>query len=83
MSKQADVSFLEDEYRLLIGVKHPTATEVGDVSEIEDVLVRKGDWSPYAANHIVSLASRYGSFMLRNALAVALVLEIEDGDLGF
>jgi len=31
---------------------------------------------------IVTLANKYGAFMLRNALAVALALGKEDGDLG-
>jgi hypothetical protein len=29
------------------------------------------------------LARDYGSFMLRNALAISLALDIEDGELGF
>ena len=35
------------------------------------------------ARAIVSLANDYGAFMLRNALALAVVLDKEDGDLGF
>ena len=32
---------------------------------------------------LVSLANDYGAFMLRNALALAVVLEKEDGEIGF
>jgi len=31
----------------------------------------------------MQLAENYGSFMLRNALAISLALEIEDGEFGF
>jgi hypothetical protein len=30
-----------------------------------------------------ALCDDYGSFMLRNALAISLALDIEDGELGF
>ena len=36
-----------------------------------------------ALSHLLGLASAYGSFMLRNALAISLALGIEDGELGF
>ena len=41
------------------------------------------DWSDRGARAIVSLANDYGAFMLRNALALAIALNKEDGDLGF
>jgi hypothetical protein len=40
-------------------------------------------WTQEGARAIVSLANQYGVFMLRNALAIAIVLCKEDGDLGF
>jgi hypothetical protein len=46
-------------------------------------LTRSHDWTEEGARAIVSLAVGYGSFMLRNALAMAIALEKEDGDLGF
>jgi len=46
-------------------------------------LVTSGEWTPNAAEHLVSLARRYGTFMLRNALALAGALGLEDGELGF
>ncbi len=83
MENQADVTYLVEEYRLIFGESLPSAIREADDTKIEQVLVREGDWSSHAAIHLVSLASRYGSFVLRNALAVALALEIEDGELGF
>jgi len=41
------------------------------------------DWTDQAAHAIVSLANDYGAFMLRNALALAIALNKEDGDLRF
>lgn len=45
-------------------------------------LSREHDWTEQGAASIVSLASDYGAFVLRNALALAIVLDIEDGVLG-
>ncbi len=35
------------------------------------------------ADELISLAKQYGALMLRNAFALAAVLNIEDGELGF
>jgi len=48
-----------------------------------DALVRECDWTPPAAAALVALVRDYGSFMLRNAAALAMALHIEDGDLGY
>ena len=41
------------------------------------------DWTDHGARAIVSLANDYGAFMLRNALALAIALDKDDGDLNF
>lgn len=46
-------------------------------------LRRDHDWTDGGARTVVSLANDYGAFMLRNALALAVALGKEDGDLGF
>lgn len=46
-------------------------------------LCKDHDWTDRGARAIVSLANEYGAFMLRNALALAVVLDKEDGDLQF
>jgi len=46
-------------------------------------LCRSHDWTDNGARAVVSLANNYGAFMLRNALALAIVLDKEDGELGF
>jgi len=50
---------------------------------LRDMLAAKAEWTADAAECILKLARSYGSFMLSNALALALALHIEDGDLGF
>lgn len=59
--------------------------EVGrlDAERLVRDLSHSHDWTEGGARAIVSLASQYGTFMLRNALALAVVLDKEDGDGGF
>ena len=40
-------------------------------------------WTREGAEQVTRLAREYGGFMLRNALAIANVLDVEDGELGF
>jgi len=44
-------------------------------------LVKSADWTTSGAEEILSLVDNYGAFILRNALALAVVLNKEDGDL--
>ncbi len=73
-----NVAGLVSEYRTLF---HNTPESTPDA--IEDLLIQQADWTPDAAQQLRYLAQHYGAFMLRNALAVALALDIEDGDAGF
>ncbi len=73
-----DVTTLVEEYRGLF-----EGTDHGTPDYLEDALTRGAEWTPEAAEHLVLLAKAYGSFMLRNALAISLALDIEDGELGF
>lgn len=41
------------------------------------------DWSITGASELLRLADHYGAFLLRNALAIAVVLGKQDGSLGF
>jgi len=54
-----------------------------DSNKIKELLVAEGNWTPQAADHLIRLSKDYGSFMLRNALALSLALEIDDGAFGF
>ena len=76
MNTPENVGSLVEEYRVLVG-------NADSLKSLEAALVSEGDWSREAATQLIKLAKLYGSFMLRNALAISLVLEIEDGELAF
>ena len=76
MPGQADLSLLVDEYLTM-------AAEADGHEGIMRSLHRWGDWTPEAVAVLVELANDYGSFMLRNAAALAIALDIEDGRLGY
>jgi hypothetical protein len=54
-----------------------------DTDRIVSNLSKGHDWTRQGAHAIVRLADEYGAFMLRNALALAIVLGKEDGNLEF
>lgn len=78
MDGQESVSGLVAEYRTMFANR-----DTQDVDLLEELLEKEGDWTANSPEHLLTLARDYGSFMLRNALAISLVLEIEDGELGF
>jgi len=78
MNTPENVSGLVEEYRVLF-----EGADRGSSDRLEDALTHEAEWSEEAAAHLLQLARTYGSFMLRNALAISLALEIEDGELGF
>lgn len=80
------VESLIGEYNKLLqecAQKPKAALSEENLGLVADVLRRCGDWSERGAEEITRLAKDYGAFMLRNALAIAVVLEREDGELGF
>ncbi len=78
MQDEDDVSGLVGEYCALFEGIDRNQTE-----SLEQMLIRDAEWTPQAAEHLIQLARGYGSFMLRSALAIAIALNIEDGDMGF
>jgi hypothetical protein len=46
------------------------------------LLCKDGDWTMEGAETLVHLVQNYGSFILKNALALAEAANIEDGKLG-
>jgi hypothetical protein len=71
------------EYQGLLALSEVDGAEIVNMNRLVPHLSRAHDWTEEGARAIVTLANEYGAFMLRNALALALALGKEDGDLGF
>jgi hypothetical protein len=60
-------------------------TDLGAEATDEQIiraLVERGDWTEQGAREVLQLARRYGTSILRNALALAAAMQIEDGNAG-
>ena len=78
------VDSLISEYQSILGNGELKDAEGGyDESGILKELSVSADWSISGASELLKLADKYGAFMLRNALAIAVVLGKEDGSEGF
>jgi hypothetical protein len=84
MSEGEYVDSLIDDYETLL-TQTLLKNSRGEYNELEILkeLVVSADWSLSAAREILRLVENYGAFMLRNALAIAVVLAKEDGSEGF
>ena len=69
---------LRSEYETLIAELPETPTD----EHIVGALVANADWSANGAREVFQLARRYGTSILRNALALAEAMNIEDGNAG-
>jgi hypothetical protein len=78
MNAVENVAGLVEEYRTLF-----EEAESNSPDGLEETLVHKAEWTPEAAAHLLRLVRENGAFMLRNALAISLALDVEDGELGF
>lgn len=79
---QLDASPIANEYQALVEESSNSRGQINWL-RLQRGLVADLDWTPPAAQHLVSLARQYGAFMLRNALALAVAANIDDGELGF
>ena len=66
------------EYETIIADLGSNATD----KQIVRALVEHADWTQQGARAVVMLARQYGVFVLRNALALANAMGIEDGAAG-
>ena len=76
---------LVEEYKILLQECDPQnllARGRLDRKKLIDALVESADWTYQGAEALVYIVDNYGSFMLRNALALAIAMKIEDGRLG-
>lgn len=85
-SDLANATHIVAEYQALLADLAPAGRAPwpkASLKRVRQALVNDADWTPRAAHHLTILASEYGSFFLRNALALAIAMDIEDGDRGF
>ena len=84
MSEGEYVDSLVSEYASLLHgrLSKDPQTQYNETGIVADLAV-SADWTTYGARELITLADRYGAFMLRNALAIAVVLGKEDGTQGF
>ena len=84
--KRADASVvaLVAEYEALVEPEcvGKCSSRAADWASVIRVLRESGAWTKSGAEHLVDLVRQNGSFVLRNALALALAFDIEDGELG-
>ena len=79
MTQDVNVESLVEEYRSLLGPVIATegvAISDSDTQRFAVDLVKHGDWTEQGAAHLTRLAQDYGAFMLRNALALAIALDV-------
>jgi hypothetical protein len=75
------VNLTVQEYAALF--QSPKEEQLIDWPQVELKLHNEMEWTQEGAAHVAALARDYGAFVLRNALALALSLGIEDGELGY
>jgi hypothetical protein len=77
------VDSLVNEYAALLTGRLSEDSQMRGVDPviIEDLLA-SADWTRSGARDLVKLVNEYGAFILRNALAIAVVLGKEDGTRG-
>jgi hypothetical protein len=75
-----DLQPLIDEYRAILMPKGKQPRVA--LCDVASALKEEADWTMEGAQTLVMLAQCYGWFVLRNATALAIVLDIEDGECG-
>ncbi|MBE0534880.1 MAG: hypothetical protein IH624_04360 [Phycisphaerae bacterium] len=78
VQEEAALGGLVEEYRSVLGEQG----RAGVWEDVEEQLSAQCGWTAEGSAAVARLARDYGAFVLRNALALAVALEIEDGALG-
>ena len=82
-ARGAKVQSLAEEYRTIGRELRINVDDRRGLLHLREALVSKANWTSEGARELVDIARKYGAFMLRNALALAIALGIEDGTSGF
>ncbi len=79
--KNIDTKWIQSEYQAYVADASDKNHKINWNNLIE-LLCIKGDWTKEGAETLAELVQNYGSFILKNALALAIATNIEDGKLG-
>lgn len=81
--RRSDLQGMVYEYRAiltpLLNGKRRRVTQWG---QVVGKMEKEADWTARGAVNVTHLVRHYGWFVLRNAAAIAIALDIEDGDMG-
>ncbi|MGB8226968.1 MAG: hypothetical protein WCE45_08935, partial [Sedimentisphaerales bacterium] len=73
--------WIQSEYQAYVAEVTDKNNEI-DWDKLIDLLCSNGDWTREGAEALVAIVKNYGSFILKNALALAVATNIEDSELG-
>ncbi len=79
--KNISTKLIRAEYQYYVEKATGTNNEI-DWNKLTDLLRTNGEWTRQGAETLVAIVKNYGSFVLKNAFALAIVTNIEDGELG-
>lgn len=74
------IDMILDEYVALDPIRDRVGDSDIDWDRLNAALVTDCEWTSHAAETLTMLVQTYGSFVLRNAHALAIACEIEDGE---
>jgi len=86
MRDTISIGSLVEEYRTYAsesGIRRPGRPTVDESQRLVNTLIEWGEWTPDGAARVVRLAQECGDFLLRDALALAVALGVEDEGPGF
>ena len=76
-----NTKFIHAEYQYYVEEANDTRNGI-DWNKLAELLCTRGEWTRQGAEVLVKLAQNYGSFILKSAFVLAVVTNIEDGELG-
>jgi hypothetical protein len=78
-----DLQGLVDEYRTILApIMRAKRKRRATWDDVMDALEKEADWTSRGSTAMATLVQQYGWFILRNAAAIAIVMDIEDGEAG-
>jgi hypothetical protein len=81
--RKDDLRGFVEEYRSILIPLMKNKRSRATWDDVIDTLRDEADWTDGGATVLVELVQQYGWFMLRNAAALAIAMDIEDGEAGF